>query len=329
MSDTVTTTGQKVAAEVLGTFVLVFFGAAPPRSSPAGSTCVAIVAGLRPGAGASACYAFGRISGGPLQPRGQRGRGLSGRMSWRQVPHLRRRAGRRRRRSARRCCGSLLQRLSRRLAARRLARAELLRRPGGFAWWGALMVEVAAAPPILVGVILAVTDARNEHPAVAPLAIGLTLAALHLVAIPLTGTSVNPARSIGPALFSRHRRARGPLAVHPRAAPRRGDRRPALPRRCSATAPTRSPGSGLALGRARRVRGPPSRATARRTSSSRSGTSASGPPTSRRTSRSRSSRTAGSGTTRRRSGSRSSSGPPPRRRRSTSRTRGHLGHLAP
>ena len=50
--------------------------------------------------------------------------------------------------------------------------------------------------------ILAVTDERNEHPALAPLAIGLTLSAIHFVAIPLTGTSVNPARSISVAFFS-------------------------------------------------------------------------------------------------------------------------------
>ena len=55
---------------------------------------------------------------------------------------------------------------------------------------------------LFVVVILAVTDARNEHPALAPLAIGLTLTAIHFVAIPATGTSVNPARSIGPALFA-------------------------------------------------------------------------------------------------------------------------------
>src|SRR5262245_6064873 len=70
----------------------------------------------------------------------------------------------------------------------------------GIAWWGAFVIE-ATLTAVFVFVILAVTDVRNEHPALAPLAIGLTLAAMHLVAIPVTGTGVNPARSIGPALF--------------------------------------------------------------------------------------------------------------------------------
>ena len=50
--------------------------------------------------------------------------------------------------------------------------------------------------------ILAVTDARNEHPALAPAAIGLTLTMIHFASINLTGTSVNPARSIGVGIFA-------------------------------------------------------------------------------------------------------------------------------
>jgi len=46
------------------------------------------------------------------------------------------------------------------------------------------------------------TTAKNASPAMAGLAIGLTLVLIHLVVIPITGTSVNPARSLGPAIFA-------------------------------------------------------------------------------------------------------------------------------
>ena len=53
---------------------------------------------------------------------------------------------------------------------------------------------------LLVFVVLLVTS-RAAAPGFAGLAIGLVLTVIHLVGIPLDGTSVNPARSIGPALF--------------------------------------------------------------------------------------------------------------------------------
>ena len=53
---------------------------------------------------------------------------------------------------------------------------------------------------IFVGVILLVT--KSENVGFAGLTIGLALAAVHLVGIPITGTSVNPARSFGPAILT-------------------------------------------------------------------------------------------------------------------------------
>lgn len=54
---------------------------------------------------------------------------------------------------------------------------------------------------IFVYVVLRTTDAENGAGSFAGLAIGLTLVLIHIVCIPITGTSVNPARSIGPAIF--------------------------------------------------------------------------------------------------------------------------------
>lgn len=64
---------------------------------------------------------------------------------------------------------------------------------------GAFVLEIVLTF-LLVFVVLLVTS-HDAAPGFAGLAIGITLAAIHLVGIPLTGTSVNPARSIGPALF--------------------------------------------------------------------------------------------------------------------------------
>jgi aquaporin Z len=64
---------------------------------------------------------------------------------------------------------------------------------------GAFFVEVILTA-LFVYVILMVTD-KWAVESMAGVAIGVTLVVVHLVGIPLTGTSVNPARSIGPALF--------------------------------------------------------------------------------------------------------------------------------
>lgn len=65
---------------------------------------------------------------------------------------------------------------------------------------GALIVEIILTF-IFVFVILGVTSDETKG-SVSGIVIGLTLTFVHIVGIPLTGTSVNPARSIGPALFA-------------------------------------------------------------------------------------------------------------------------------
>ncbi len=72
--------------------------------------------------------------------------------------------------------------------------------PGGYNLLSALVIEVVMTA-IFLFVIMGAT--HGKAPAgFAPLAIGLALTLIHLVAIPVTNTSVNPARSTGPALFA-------------------------------------------------------------------------------------------------------------------------------
>jgi aquaporin Z len=71
---------------------------------------------------------------------------------------------------------------------------------GGYSLTAVLGTEVVATF-VLVLVILASTD-QIAHAAFAGLPIGLTLVVIHLLAIPIDGTSVNPARSFGPALLT-------------------------------------------------------------------------------------------------------------------------------
>jgi aquaporin Z len=71
--------------------------------------------------------------------------------------------------------------------------------PGGYDWSAAFVAETVLTFFFLL-VILGVTG-RDALAAFAPLAIGLSLTLIHLVAIPITNTSVNPARSTGPAIF--------------------------------------------------------------------------------------------------------------------------------
>lgn len=71
--------------------------------------------------------------------------------------------------------------------------------PGGYSMVSALVAEIVMTFMFLI-IILGATDDRAPK-GFAPIAIGLGLTLIHLISIPVTNTSVNPARSTGPALF--------------------------------------------------------------------------------------------------------------------------------
>ena len=71
---------------------------------------------------------------------------------------------------------------------------------GEYGLASAMIVELVATF-VFTAVILGVTQAKAASGLVAGLAIGLTLVLIHIVFIPVTGVSVNPARSLGPAVF--------------------------------------------------------------------------------------------------------------------------------
>ena len=71
--------------------------------------------------------------------------------------------------------------------------------PGGYSMIAALITEVVMTAMFLF-VIMGATN-KDAHPMMAGLAIGLTLTLIHLISIPVTNTSVNPARSTGVAVY--------------------------------------------------------------------------------------------------------------------------------
>ncbi|UKO98073.1 aquaporin Z [Nostoc sp. UHCC 0870] len=71
--------------------------------------------------------------------------------------------------------------------------------PGGYSLIACFVAELVLTFVFLV-IILGATDSRAPQ-GFAPIAIGLSLTLIHLISIPVTNTSVNPARSLGPAIF--------------------------------------------------------------------------------------------------------------------------------
>lgn len=188
---------QKLGAEALGTGVLVFVGCGAAVMTGADIVATGLAFGI---AIVMMAYAVGRVSGGHFNPAVSLGAALSGRLAWKEFGLY----------SAAQVVGALVGGLLLALTALASDVGWEFGEPlgsngfgdeGGVALLGALLIE-AILTFVFLTVILGVTDERNENANFAPLAIGLSLAAIHFVAIPATGTSVNPARSIGVAFFS-------------------------------------------------------------------------------------------------------------------------------
>jgi aquaporin Z len=75
-----------------------------------------------------------------------------------------------------------------------------LHSPGGYSLLACFVAEVVLTCFFLL-VIMGSTDARLVAKGFAPIAVGFCLTLIHLISIPVTNTSVNPARSTGPAIF--------------------------------------------------------------------------------------------------------------------------------
>src|SRR3954454_4729494 len=166
MPDTSSTT-QKVAAEVMGTFVLVFFGCGTAIFTGVNYVATALAFGLTVLVGA---YAFGRVTGAHFNPAVSVGGPLSGRMAWRQLPVY---IGAQLVGAV--LAGLVLWILTQGIPGYDISTDGFAQNTYGtqgaidFAWWAAFLVEMLMTAVFLY-VILAVTDARNEHPALAPAA---------------------------------------------------------------------------------------------------------------------------------------------------------------
>lgn len=185
---------KKLLAEGIGTLVLTLMGCGAAVMN-GGATSVAAVLTIAMAFGLSVvamAYAVGPISGCHINPAITLGVWLSGRMSGKEA------AGYMASQVAGAIVGSAI------LAV--LVNGLGIEGTGANSYgaghlFPALIAEIVFTF-IFVLVVLGSTSKLNQSPGLAGLAIGLTLVLVHIVCIPITGTSVNPARSIGPALFA-------------------------------------------------------------------------------------------------------------------------------
>ena len=193
--------GAKLAAEFIGTFWLVLGGCGSAVLAAAfpelgiGFTGVALAFGLTVLTGA---YAFGPISGAHFNPAVSIGLWAGGRFPASQLPAY----------IAAQVAGAIAAAVLYVIASGK-AGFDLAggfasngfgeHSPGKYSMGAALVTEIALTFMFLL-VILGVTHKRAPV-GFAGIAIGLCLTLIHLISIPVTNTSVNPARSTGPALF--------------------------------------------------------------------------------------------------------------------------------
>ncbi|MCW2787232.1 MAG: aquaporin [Marmoricola sp.] len=184
----------RVGAEMLGTFWLVFGGCGSAIfAGTVDRVGVAVAFGLTVLTGA---YAFGHISGAHFNPAVTIGLAAAKRFTWKDVPSY----------VIAQVIGATLAGLVLLVVAKGQSgftasghMATNFYGDGGYSLWAVLLVEIVLTA-IFLYVILGAT-ARTAHVGFAGLAIGLCLTLIHLVAIPIDGTSVNPARSLGVAWF--------------------------------------------------------------------------------------------------------------------------------
>lgn len=193
---------RKYAAEAIGTFWLTFAGcgsaviAAGFPQVGIGLLGVALAFGLSV---VTMAYAIGHISGAHLNPAVTVGLAAGGRFPAGQVvPYI-----------VAQVVGAIVASCVLYLIASGAAGFDLAKgfasngygehSPGGYSLVACLISEVVMT---MVFLFIIMGSTHGKAPAgFAPLAIGLTLTMIHLVSIPVTNTSVNPARSTGPALF--------------------------------------------------------------------------------------------------------------------------------
>lgn len=187
---------KKYIAEVIGTFTLVFFGCATAifMGDKVGLLGVAIAFGL---AVVAMAYSIGHISGAHLNPAVSVGAFVAGRMNSADLAGY----------IAAQIFGGILASTVLYVMVQGDPAYDIAVRGFATSGWGsfgmasALIYEIIATA-IFLTVVLGVTQQGTQTTAFAGLVIGLALTLMHLGGITVSGASVNPARSIGPALFA-------------------------------------------------------------------------------------------------------------------------------